>query len=764
MLLLALIVYWWLNNTGADYAAIAGEDINWEPGYNNYTGINVTILVMGDGARLNHTVYNGRGVEKEFLDGFYNTLQDIPPEPLNLSQSISQASLALSSGTVDALGTTGVAPRSNVASYYFFDNNGNHENLQYVICHHTSRWKVGLVAYQYDHCQGSRFCRYVEPDDFTQQMASKCLYNPSGKNTEPKAFVVPVEYKLSSDVIFSPPARWPLFFTIAGTNNRGLPLDHGSEGAGIFMSCPCADRASIPAASVLENTAKLENFTTPNASAAIFAGGLAILYQQNENYTIPDLMFITAMTADKNHPGSLLWSKNSFGLNFNRRQGFGRLNLKKAVDLGENWESVGNFYSTAQQKTGINEQMGEGSINFTFNFDGDEDDTVISLQLSLDAKELGFGSLNPHVHSPDGTDSEMKILSESDRELNVEHVELPSYKFLGDRLKGTWTVEFKQIDDANRGILTNVNLTIFYVKKRPSQSLIDQEEKANPFTPIPPKGFAFDVEESTMEATKNWSVGITYPEHLRGSSYILMYIQNHQNTTRMKIKAKFNKDFTKITLDYVPSVFRNGIPMFFVVESLDNEKLFSAHLKINYVNPFDPGVILLEAADNDKCRAVGKPNKPINSTNIPINKKCLVVYYALNLSEITDDGYSSSITNSIITQESKTILNRTFFRNTGEIIWKDIVPANRLFLFQLSPTSSARFEHFDPITVTIEVLPHDGVYTLFESPYTLTLLIAIICCFAVTLLIIGPRLFAILKRKITGDAEDDNELMRERQV
>ena len=760
MLLLSIIGFWWLNNTGGEYAAIPGEDINWEPGYKNLTGKDTTIVVMGDGARLHHKIYEGRALKAEFLDGFYNEEMPEPPDPLNSSESIAQASLGLSSGAAGVLDTQGVAPDSKVGSYYFFNNNGKFENLQYIICHHTKKWNVAVVDYQFDHCKGSRFCRYVEPDEFTQKMAEKCLYEPNEKNAVAKAFVVPVEYNASSDVIFSPPARWPMFFAIAGTNNRGLPLDHGSEGAGIFMSCPCADRAPIKSASVQSDTAELANFTTPNASAAIFAGGLATLYSQNPSYTVPDLMFITAMTADQTQPASLLWSNNSFGLKFSRRQGFGRLNLKKAIDLGEKWETVGNFSSVSMSHTNINKEMGTGSVNFTFDFNGADEDTVVSLQLALDARQLGFGSLNPHVISPDGTDCEMKILTESDRELNIQHVELPSYKFLGDRLKGKWTVEFKQIDDANRGVLTNVNMTIFYVHKRPSQDLINQTEKGNPFTPIDPNGFKFDVEESTMEAAKNWSVGITYPENLRDSKYILMYVQNDQNTTRMKIKARFTDNYTKITLDYVPSVFKDGLPMYFVVESLDNNKLFSAHLKINYRNPYKPGIILLEAKPNHECYSTSEINGTIiENVQIPINKKCLVVYYSLNLNEITDDGYSSSITNSIITRESRTILNRTFSRNTGNIEWKDIVPANRHFLFQLSPTSSGRMEQFSPITVSIEVLSHDGQHLDLKSKFTLPVLISIVICFSIALLIVGCRLYAVLKRKIIGDQEQQQELL-----
>ena len=757
MILFSFLFVWWMENNGQDYVSIKGEDINWEINYKNLTGKGIKIVSMADGARLNHKIYENRTIKDEFLNAFYNIQMDNPPEPLSNSESISQGSLGLAAGSSNVFENfSGVAPDALVESYYFYDNNSNHENLQYVICHHVKKWDISILSYQYDYCQGSRFCRYVEPSDFTQKMVSECLYEAPSE--QQKIFVVPVEHYLSSDVIFSPPARWPMMFTIAGTNNRGLPLDHGSEGSGVFMSCPVADRAPIPSSNVLSDTGYMTNFTSPNASAAIFAGGLAVLLEQNKHYTIPDLMFLTALTADQTQPDSVLWSDNSFGLNFSRRQGFGRLNLKKAVDLGEKWESVGGFYNISRFQYDLSDEI--GSTNYTFDFgDVDPEWTCLSVQLSMTGRQIGFGSLNPHVYSPGETDCEMKILSESDNELIISEIELPSYKFLGDKVKGTWTVEFKHIDNASNGTITSLGLTIFYSKKGPDRSLINQSRKANPYTPLDSNGFKFNVTETDMYATENWSVGVTYHENIRNSSYILMFLQSEDNTTRVKIKSKFNSDFTSITLNYVPSVFTDGLPMYFVVESLDETKPFTALLPVKYHNNFTTGIILFEAADNDNCVPTDyNLTTNLTATNIPIDKKCIVAYYALNLTRITDDGYSSSVTQSIITGESKTILNRAFSRNLGMIQWEDSIPSNRDFLFQLSPTSSGRMEQFSPLTIHVHILPHDGLYKPTVSGFKIGWLVVIIICFAANIGFVVLQIVGLIRRRFLLD--DQNPLIR----
>lgn len=733
---LFLINTWWLQNNGTYELGLANEDINWSVNREE-RGAHVTIVAMGDGANITHQSYEGRADPALFINIFKTSRYNTPPEAINLSFSynISQSSLALAAGSQYMAGFAGVAPDATVGAYYFFDNSTEAESLQYVACYDSKKWDIALLSYQYDLCLGSRFCIYPEPDSLKEDMIAKCLYNPTNGN-KPKPIVVPVEHNQASDVLFTPPARWPLIFTIAGVNNRGLPLDHGSEGAGIFMACPVADRAAIPGATVSPDYT-MSNFTTPNASAAIFAGGLAVLLGINKDFTIPDLMFITALTADVVQPDSLLWDKNGFGLNFNRRVGFGRLNLGKAVERAKKWESLGRFkFMEKSINVDVDKEahkMDEAE-EYTFDFsDASEDATVLFAEVKLSGAQLSFGSLNPHLVSPTGTDCELKILSESDRSLKIKNVQLPAYKFLGDSLKGNWTLSFYKIDDAYRGLVTQITVKIYYVSKKVPKEYIDQSPKSNPFSRIPNDNkFSFNGEIPPMVAASNWTVNIT--NNCPHSKYMLMYLENKKGTQRTKVKGVVI-DGSSIFLPYVPSVFKDGIEINFTVESLDSSCAFTASTGVEYVNKYKPGIILFEAAKDEHCQATGSiSNTSISNVTISFDYPCIVAYYALNLSNVTDDGYSSSITQSIITSENKVILNRVFNRNLGQVIWKSIVPSNRNFKFQLSPTSSGRTEQFDPLTVSVYVKEQTGIYVFFESQLKeLWILIFIIVLFAIGL-------------------------------
>jgi hypothetical protein len=127
----------------------------------------------------------------------------------------------------------------------------------------------------------------------------------------------------------------------------------------LFTACPGTRPARDTAPAKIWSAAPFNDtsynvtasFDLSEGSAAIFAGSLALLMEANRRLTLADHLFITAMTATKVHNESVLWALNAFGLWFNRRVGFGRLNLGKAITLAKNWESVGDIFEKTVAKT-----------------------------------------------------------------------------------------------------------------------------------------------------------------------------------------------------------------------------------------------------------------------------------------------------------------------------------------------------------------------------------------------------------------------------
>ena len=232
MLFVFVLYYWWLKNYGESFNGLANEDINWTgPITNVYTGKNIVINVMADGARPTHISISNRSINDEFRNIFDDsTISEVINPEKNL---IGQSSLMIAAGKPGTCNSTGIAVDSRVGSYYFYNSTDYKEDLMYVVCHRSEKWHIGLLSYQETNCQ-NRFCRYIEPSILDYSLANDCLYSPTNDSWA-HPIIVPAGSGNVSDILFSPPGRWPLVFSISGINNRGLPLNHGAEGTGIFM-------------------------------------------------------------------------------------------------------------------------------------------------------------------------------------------------------------------------------------------------------------------------------------------------------------------------------------------------------------------------------------------------------------------------------------------------------------------------------------------------------------------------------------------------
>ncbi|EAX88938.1 hypothetical protein TVAG_109130 [Trichomonas vaginalis G3] len=606
----------------------------------------------------------------------------------NSSHNIATASLALAAGK---RGTEfeGVAPGANVASYFFTNYSMQAEHLQTVMCHQSLKWNISILQYLYIE-KPNGYVQYVQPEVIPKEIADDCLYHPQEGNW-PHPIVVPVGYQTAFDPILSPPSGWPLVFSISGITNRGLSLSHSAEGASVFMVAPTAGNAPIFTASPKSTNSTNKNFTSTNASAAIFAGGLAVLLEANPNLTLSDLFYITAFSADKVNPNTIIWDKNGIQLNYNRRSGFGRLNLGRAVDIALNWTSTGKFYEYKVEKT-LNLIIEDREHNVTFDFTERSAKSVLCVSLFFKSKKLSFGSLNPHIISPNGTRCEMKILTEADLTSTINSVELMGYKFLGENPIGKWTVSFRVADDAYHGTIESLGLKFFYNKIAPNISLINQRNDCHSPFAIKVSKVTFKEENITLYAGKNASVDVNVSDDAR-KAYYTVWVSSPDGNNRVIISAKFNKDFTQILIDYVPSVFRDKLDMILIVDSMDPKCIYSSNVSINYRNILTPSII-----------------KPKNGSIFSTKEKDIYVEYVLQLDRILYDGFSTAIAATIISPDSKAILNRVWIRNTGNKYIYNIIPSTKKFYLQISPVSTDKQQYFDPMTIELFVVEQDGNY------------------------------------------------------
>ena len=760
--MLFFLFYWWLENNGADFG-IPGEDINYTRSISTlYNGSSITINVMADGANVDHEVYEGRALQDEFLDGFLNKPQRVPDNP-ELNGIIGQKILSVAAGRPNYNAASGVAYASMVSSFNFYNATGHIESLEYLVCHHDDVWNISVVALIYRNCY-DRECQYIRDNMLPHNFADECLYE--AKTPEKQKHLVVPAGNYTSDIFFCPPGRWPLVFTVGAVSNRGFVLNHGCEGAALFCVCPGTREnndtapAKIPAALPDSPTSwDFDSFHESNASAAIFAGGLAIIMEANPNLTLSDHLFIVAMTATRISPYSYLWKKNAYGLYHNRRCGFGRLNLGKAVELAQNWPTKLGFirkYSVPKElypPNPISLTDTSGEINVTITVPELQSPTaaVVEILLKLYFADLGFGSFTCHLVSPNQDRRyELKILTEwSDLNKDIVELHLPSYQFLGENPVGNWTLCIPQIDSAARGLLVHTSLDVYYVDKAPDPSLINQGDGANPNSPIdnPDIPFQFKEDHVTLIANETLitdiSINMSYEK-----CWFVSYLQTaDEERQRLKVKPRVINDNTTLVLDMVPTVFKNNTNMKFAIEALGEDCGFTAEVNATYINNLEPG----------KMWITGYPDYII-----PLRTKSITVNWVLNLDGILDDGYSTSVCMSVISLESRQVIRRIFDRNTGsaELPLTDQdgnTPSNHQFLLEISPSSPIDNPSitFKPIQQIITIGTTDGPIDPYSNPFNITNRVFMCILMGISLLFVGIRMGCLASKRISRKEEEE---------
>lgn len=757
---------WWLDNDGSG-AGIAGEDIGMKGV--TYNGTGIVINVFGDGANYFHESYHANAIKEEFLEMRNNVESLMPTDPEVNVLGTRALSLALGKYN-DDYKTGGAAPGANASSY---DSLG--VSLEYSLCHHNSKWDIGLILIQSTVCEG-KICKYMPVDTMPKAYIDECFYSVSDNELEnQRLFVVPSGEK-TTDIFFSPPGRWPLVFTVAPVNNRGEPIGDSAEGAALFASCPSVAESkskrtfpSMRTALPITNTSySNDSFYDSYGAASIFAGGLAVILERRPNLTVTDLFYLIALTATQIEPDSLLWKKNAYGIIHSRKAGFGRLDIKGALDAidyleGKGFKSLGNFhqYETKNYKINLDLSEEDGTTKKTIpiNITDVDDPRVMAISICLYTKNLGFGSLSLNLVSPNtGNEYPLKILTEwSHLNNHINYMEFPSYQFLGEKTNGNWIIKFPKIDSAARGLIVSIVAKVYFSNGALDNKIIDLFKKKgnNPIIINSPNNGAFSFKDKkvTLNAGKPINIPVIVSDDKYRYCPITVYLYDKDNKHRVKTKGKYIKSpgMDEISLDYVPSVYANGTKMNFVIESKSNETCyFQASIPVDYINDFtEPIAYLPDFPDGIIFK---------NTSEIKVN-------WNLSMSNVLDDGYSTSACLSIISPESKRVLRRTFTRNTGSAIFNlyenSELPSNTNFILEISPSADVHKSEFPNINLFISVKSESGSLDKYNSPFNTLRITGIFIIFGLNLSFIGYSIYRIYQKKRARDKENNDPLIEQ---
>lgn len=274
------------------------------------------------------------------------------------------------------------------------------------------------------------------------------------------------------------------------------------------------------------------DYTGTSAAAPLASGIFALLLEANRNLTWRDVQHLTAWTSDplpiRDNPG---WKRNSAGLIFNSRFGFGLLNAKALVDAALKWQTVpkksicilspsskmpaflqsrtmaqawfvsdgcqrefenqqrqAQFFAAAAAATNHGQQPKQmvaatsGGVGGRSRWTqpGLISDSAINtpspviyvehVQLIVDIEYTNRGSLDIFLISPSGTVSTLLTRRPFDKSrAGFDRWPLMSLHFWGESSIGKWTVIVRDKDGQNnRGLLRNATLLLHGTTLRPA--------------------------------------------------------------------------------------------------------------------------------------------------------------------------------------------------------------------------------------------------------------------------------------------------------
>ncbi|GFU97873.1 neuroendocrine convertase 1 [Trichonephila clavipes] len=233
--------------------------------------------------------------------------------------------------------------------------------------------------------------------------------------------------------------------------------------------------------------------TGTSAAAPLAAGVIALILEANPELTWRDVQHLVVWNSEYQHlKHNKGWKRNSAGLMYNSRFGFGLINAESMVKAALNWTTVPEkaickASSSSELPKAISSELKEVEIEIST--DGcskssEEINYLEHVELSIDIDYNHRGALDIYLFSPAGTES--MVLSRRERDssaIGFKNWTFLSVHFWGENPAGRWRVLIRDLTgEGYKGSVNMVKLTLHGTKQKPlhmtggKKRYIDEEE------------------------------------------------------------------------------------------------------------------------------------------------------------------------------------------------------------------------------------------------------------------------------------------------
>lgn len=476
---------WHLKNTGQyDNPALVGtpnEDIangQIESVWDTYRGKDKVIAVMDDGLEINHEDLT-TNVLKERCWNYKTSTTDTTGG----AHGTCVAGCIAARG-FNGKGVTGVAPYGSLIGYLFLDSGVESDDTEAecflrnidVVDVHNNSWGPA-DGYGLLEDSGPLVKDALKKGTSEGRKGKGIIYVWAGGNGGDDDNSNCDGYANNRHVIAA-----------AASDFQGKRVSYSEKGANILVNSPVGDPdLSGPLANNLgvmtvdrtgvsegyndvndpPNTAYYARFNGTSSAAPILSGCIALILEANPNLGWRDLQHVLIESATKNDPGDSDWTTNAAGKNINHKYGFGRVNVKRAIEIAQTWRNVvpeAYFEASDQPNLPIpdNDREGvESTVEIGYST------TVEHVEVFFSASDHTYWTdLQVELTSPQGTKSLLvESLPVKPRTPSFNNWKFMTVRHWGENSKGLWKLTVRDLKADYTGTFQAWKLIVYGPKQ-----------------------------------------------------------------------------------------------------------------------------------------------------------------------------------------------------------------------------------------------------------------------------------------------------------
>ncbi|GJM18884.1 MAG: hypothetical protein DHS20C14_10970 [Phycisphaeraceae bacterium] len=203
------------------------------------------------------------------------------------------------------------------------------------------------------------------------------------------------------------------------------------------------------------------NFGGTSSASPLGMGAVALALEANPNMSWRDMMHALVETARKNDPTDSNWTTNAAGHDISYAFGFGAIDVGALCAAAETWTAVAAEVSAA---TGV-EDVSAGipdnnTTGLTRTVTLNDDITIESFELIMNATHPYVGDLHITVTSPAGTDSIVSLPRSDSQDDLIDYV-FTSMRSFGESSQGLWSVTVSDRGNLDVGTWDDFEIKVY---------------------------------------------------------------------------------------------------------------------------------------------------------------------------------------------------------------------------------------------------------------------------------------------------------------